>query len=72
MRNSFGSKHVNVRTSNLAAELHIAERQFLLKEKTLNKEISLIYRAKISSFQKRRTEFRAKVNLNYDECIKVT
>jgi hypothetical protein len=45
MRNSFGSKHVNVPTSNLAAELHIAKRQFLLKEKTLNKENSLIYRA---------------------------
>jgi hypothetical protein len=45
MRNGFGSKHVNIPTSNLTAEFHLAGGHFLLKEQTLNKDISQIYLA---------------------------
>jgi hypothetical protein len=51
----------------LAAEAQPAERQCLLEEQTLNVENSRVYRAeksKTDSFQKRTTEFIAKVNLN--------
>jgi hypothetical protein len=57
----------------LAAEEHVAERQILLAQQTLNVEKSLIYRAgnRKPSFQKRRAAFRTKKNLKKKECIKV-
>jgi hypothetical protein len=57
----------------LGAEVHLAEKQFLLEEQSSNTEKSLIYRAgtRKPSFQKRLTKIEAKVNLSKEECIEV-
>jgi hypothetical protein len=43
--NVSGSEYVNVLATTLAADAHLAERQFLLEEQTLNIAKSLVYRA---------------------------
>jgi hypothetical protein len=72
--NVFGSKYVNVPANNISSfDAHLAEGQFLL-EQILNKGQSLMYREgtrKSINFQNRRTEFRTKVNLNKEQCIKM-
>jgi hypothetical protein len=45
-RNSFVSKYINFLTNSITAEAHLAERQFLLEEQTLNIENSVVYRAR--------------------------
>jgi hypothetical protein len=54
----------------IAAEVHPAGGQFLLEEQT-NIENSLIYagNSKTNSFQNRRTEFKAKVNVSKEVWI---
>jgi hypothetical protein len=50
--------------TTLAADAHLAERQFLHEEQTFNSAKSLIYRAgtrETNNFQNRRAEFQTKV-----------
>jgi hypothetical protein len=44
-KKSLGSKIFNIPTNNISSSTPLAERQFLLEELTLNKEMSVIYRA---------------------------
>jgi hypothetical protein len=58
--------------TTLAADAHLAERQFLLEEQTLNNAKSLIYRAgtqETNNFQNGRAEFKTKVDLCKKKCI---
>jgi hypothetical protein len=57
----------------IAAEAHEAEGQILLEEQAQQRDVSDIpnSNSKNNSFQKRRTEFKTKINLNEEQCIKV-
>jgi hypothetical protein len=66
------SKDIKVPADKLAAEAHLAG-QFLIAGQIQNKGKSEVPSrdTKTSNFQKRRTEFRTKVNLNKEKCIEV-
>jgi hypothetical protein len=71
-KNSFGSSSTSLPATLVAGE-HLAEGHCLLEEQTLNEVKLLIYRAELESqqLQNRRAEFRAKLNLNKEHCLKV-